>query len=223
MMSMMPSGPPPSYDSNVDTILTLPEQLDALSLADACRTTALAFLNESQHWGKAELAMWLMGPYGQLTQYMSPGSRHRAGELAQPVPLMREIDARMVDRVIKNAYEEVVATLQGLRDSERSTSFAFTMLSAGFVGRCEDRGHRAGWVPTTDARRLADRVLSLLAADFLARPADYETDLSICSQCKAIEFDTVARSRGICHRHGSGIFVPRSQRRPTMPYFPEGA
>lgn len=223
MISMMPSAPPAGYESNIDTILTLPEQLDAVSVADACRVTALAFLNESQHWGKAELAMWLMGPYGQLTQYASPSARRRNGDTPRPAPLMREIDARMVGRVIKSAYDEVMSTLRNLRESEPSTSFAFTMLSAGFVSRCEDRGHRAGWVPTTEARRLADRVLSLLAVDFLTRPGDYENDFSVCSQCKAIEFDSVVRDRGICHRHGSGLFVPRSQRRHTLPYFPEGA
>lgn len=222
MMSMMPSGAPPAYDSNVDTILTLPEQLDAVSIADACRATALAFLNESDRWGKAELAMWLMGPYTQLTQYVSPFSRRRAGENARPVPLLREIDARMVERVIKNAREEVFATLQRTNDIEGGASFAFTMLSAGYVARCEDRGHVAGWVPTSDARRLADRVLSLLAADYLARPADYETELGQCTQCKIVEFDPIARARGICHRHASGMFVPRS-RRSTLPYLPEGA
>jgi hypothetical protein len=222
MMSMMPSAPPAAYDSNVDTILTLPEQMDALKIADACRATALQFLNEAERWGKAELAMWLMGPYSQLTQYVSPFSRRRTGENARPVPMLREIDARMVDRVIKNAREEVLATLERTNDVEGGASFAFTMLSAGYVARCEDRGHVAGWVPTTDARRLADRVLSLLAADYLARPADYESELVLCTQCKMVDFDPIARLRGICHRHASGMFVPRS-RRSTLPYFPEGA
>lgn len=220
MMSMMPSAFPAAHDSNIDTILTLPEQMDALSIADACRVTALAFLNESDRWGKPELAMWLMGPYAQLTQYVSPNSRRRSGS-AQPVPMLREIDARMVDRVIKNARQEVIATLQRMKDAEGGPSFAFAMLAAGYVARCEDRGHVAGWVPTSDARRLADRVLSLLAADFLARPSDYETDLMFCSQCSTIEFDPIARIRGICHRHASGMFSPR--RSSTLPYLPEGA
>lgn len=222
MISIMPSAPPPAFDSNLDTILTLPEQMDAMSIADACRATALAFLNESDRWGKAELAMWLMGPYAQLTQYISPFSRRRSGEAARAVPLLREIDARMVDRVIKNARDEVMATLSRSNDGEAGTGFAFTMLSAGYVARCEDRGHKAGWVPTSDARRLADRVLSVLAADYLARPSDYDTDLSICTQCNTVDFDSVARLRGICHRHSSGMFMPRS-RRSTLPYFPEGA
>jgi hypothetical protein len=219
MMSTMPNE---AFDnSNVDTILTLPEQIGSTALADSCRAAALAFLNESARWGKAELAMWLMGPYGQLTQYVSPYSKRRSGEYARQAPLLREIDARMVDRVVKNAYEEVMAAIEGTCDPEGGASFAFTMLAAGFVARCEDRGRVAGWVPTTDARRLADRVLSLIAADYLARPTDYDTQLTVCMTCKLVEFDEVSRARGICSGHGSGVFIPG--RRSTMPYFPEGA
>lgn len=219
MMSTMPIE---EFDnSNVDTILTLPDQTGSMAIADDCRAAALAFLNESSHWGKAELAMWLMGPYGQLTQYVSQYSRRRSGEFARQAPLLREIDARMVHRVIKNAYDEVMAAIERTCDPEGGASFAFTMLAAGFVARCEDHGHVAGWVPTSDARRLADRVLSLIAADYLARPADYDTDLAVCSTCKTVEFDAVSRSRGICPRHGSGMYIPGQ--RSTKPYLPEGA
>jgi hypothetical protein len=220
MMSSMPSAGP-SYVSNIDTILTLPERTGSVAIADACRVTALAFLNESRHWGKAELAMWLMGPYDQLTQYVAPFARRRTGENTRPVPMMREIDARMVDRVIRNAYEEVVSTLTRTHDVEGGASFAFTMLSSGFVARCEDHGRVAGWVPTSDARRLADRVLSLLAVDYLTRPADYELDLVVCAQCKTVEFDALARARGTCNRHGNSMLVAR--RTSTLPYMPEGA
>ncbi len=219
MMSTMPIEE--LDNSNVDTILTLPDQTGSMAIADDCRAAALAFLNESSHWGKAELAMWLMGPYGQLTQYVSQYSRRRSGEFARQAPLLREIDARMVHRVIKNAYDEVMAAIERTCDPEGGASFAFTMLAAGFVARCEDHGHVAGWVPTSDARRLADRVLSLIAADYLARPADYDTDLAVCSTCKTVEFDAVSRSRGICPRHGSGMYIPGQ--RSTKPYLPEGA
>jgi len=42
--------------------------------------------------------MWLMGPYAQLTQYIAPFSQRRNGEEAPrpAVPLLREIDVRMV-------------------------------------------------------------------------------------------------------------------------------
>lgn len=210
------------YDSNVDTILTLPEQTGSFAIAGACRDAVLGFLNESERWGKAELAMWLLGPYSQLTQYVSEYARRQSGEYTRPVPLLREIDARMVDRLIRSARTEVIRTLKQMEDPESAASFAFSMLASGFVVRCEDKRRVAGWVPTSEARRLADRVLSLVAADYLTRPSDYESELSICSQCECVDFDNVARTRGICHRHGSGMFVPRS-RRDTKPYLPEGA
>ncbi|WP_146652163.1 hypothetical protein [Labilithrix luteola] len=209
-------------DSSIDTILTLPERTGSLAIARACRETALAFVHESSYWGKAELAMWLMGPYAQLTQYVSNSARRHGTDSPRPVPLLREIDARMVERVVRSARTEVIETMKQTADAEGGASFAFTMMSAGFVVRCEDEGHVPGWVPTTDARRLADRVLSLLAADYLARTSDYENELSVCRHCGAIDFDAGIRDRGICHRHGSGTFAPRS-RTPTMPYLPEGA
>lgn len=218
---MSPSSAAVSYDSNVDTILTLPDTTRSLALAAACREAALAFLNESAHWGKAELAMWLMGPYAQLTQYVPSSSRPKTGEVTRPAPMLREIDARMVERVIKSAREEVFAVLAETSSEEGGASFAFTMLSSGFVARCEDSRGTQGWIPTTDARRLADRVLSLLAVDYLTRPADYESDLAICPHCGAVSFDSVARERGSCNQHGSGFFVPRP--RHTIPYLPEGA
>lgn len=211
-----------SYDSNVDTILTLPDQTRSLAIACACRDVALSFLNEAPHWGKAELAMWLMGPYAQLTRYVTVDTRKKTGEHVRPAPLLREIDVRMVERVIKSARDEVLATLARTVDIEGGASFAFTMLSAGFVARCEDKSGHQGWIPTTDARRLADRVMSLLAADYLTRPADYESELAVCSHCQTVEFDSVTRVRGICARHGSGMFVPKT-RRTTIPYLPEGA
>lgn len=208
---------------HVDTILTLPDQTGSYAIAAACRETALEFLNESDRWGKAELAMWLMGPYAQLTTYGSAYVRPKSGELSRPaVPLLREIDARMVERVIRSARTEVLAALRAMDDAEGGASFAFTMLSAGFVARCEDRSRVAGWIPTLDARRLADRVMSLLAADYLTRPADYDIEVSVCGHCSAVDFDAIARLRGLCHRHGSGMFTPKS-RRSTLPYMPEGA
>ncbi|MDB4941432.1 MAG: hypothetical protein JWP97_966 [Labilithrix sp.] len=222
MMSMRPSALA-ACDSSVDTILTLPEQTGTIAIAESCRTTALAFLNESQHWGKAELAMWLMGPYAQLTQYVAPIAQRRSGEFVQrPVPLLREIDVRMVERVIRSAHTEVVATLMKVPDAEAAASFAFSMISAGFVARCEDKQHVSGWVPTSDARRLADRVLSLLAVDYLTRPADYDTELSVCSHCTNVEFDGFSRMRGLCSRHGNSMFVPRTHNS-TIPWMPERA
>ncbi len=221
MSRLMPSAPPSSA-SRVDTILTLPRQVGALAIAHACRTAGLEFLNESDRWGKPELAMWLMGSYAQLTQYVV--AHRRGGEAGSrpAAPLLREIDARMVERVVRSAHEQVVAALRGLASSRPGSGFALAMVTAGFVVRCEDRAHVAGWVPTPNARRLADRVLSLLAVDYLARPADYLTELAVCRECAAVEFEADARARGTCERHGSSMVGPTS-RRSTVPYTPERA
>ena len=209
----MPATP---YDSNVDTILTLPERAGSNAIADACRETALTFINDSWCWGKAELAMWLMGPYAQLTQYILPTAIRRNGLYWCPVPLLRDIDAHVVERIIGNARAEIAETLRRMTDLEGAASFAFTMLWSGFVARCEDKSRTSGWVPTTEARRLSDRVLSLFAADYLARPADYEAELSVCTECKAIDFGVELRARGVCHRHHDPLpCTPR----PSLPYF----
>lgn len=206
--------------SYLDTILTLPSRVGALALAAACRDVALEFMHAAPHWGKAELAMWLMGPYARITQYACITSR-RSGELTR-VPLLREIDARMVDRVILSAHAEVTERLASAARYDGEPTFALDAAARGFVVRCEDERGRHGWAPSTEARRLADRVLSLFAADFLARPAEFETEISVCGTCRTVDFDGFARLRGVCHRHGSGFFYPQ-ERRVTLPYLPEGA
>ncbi len=221
MLTMLPSAPPPSYNFNSDTVLTLPEGAHSLAISDACRVTALAFLNESLRWGKAELAMWLMGPYGHLTQYGWPLARRREQD-SGTVPLLREIDVGMVGRVIRSAHEEAISMIKRIGDPEGAATFAFTMLASGFVARCEDNGRNTGWVPTRSARRLADRVLSLLAADYLTRPLDYEKEVCICAQCSTVVFDAGARARGICSHHVDSMVVPHL-RSVTLPYFPGSA
>jgi hypothetical protein len=219
---MKPAAEAAACDTNVDTILTLPRQTGSYAIAAACRETALVFLNEAEQWGKAELAMWLMGPYAQVTGFVDDYCTRQSGQVARAFPLLREIDARMVDRVLRSARSEVLDTLVGMEDPEGAASFAFSMLSSGFVVRCEDARNVSGWVPTPDARRLADRVLSLVAADYLTRPSDYELELSICASCRNVDFDAVSRLRGVCSQHGSGFFPP-GLRRGTLPYLPEGA
>lgn len=198
----------------VDTILTLPRHTGAYAIASACREALVSFLNESQHWGKAELAMWLMGPYAQVCAFGAGSTRQ--GHAERVVPLLREIDARMVQRVIRTAREEVFAALVRLEDPDGAAGFTLGMLSSGFIARCEDATSVLGWVPTMGARRLADRVLSLLAADFMTRPEHYE-NLEVCAQCRSVDFD------GECHRHASGLFMPKRAGGASIPYLPEGA
>lgn len=209
-----------SHDSDVDTILTLPSQTSAIAVATSCRDAAMAFMDDSLTWGKGQLAMWLMGPYGQITQYTHAVERMtQSGRYPRvQAPMLREIDARMVDRVISSARDEVIARLAQTLEGTGEPAFVYDMVSLGFVVRCEDARQIEGWVPASTARRLADRVLSLFAADYLVRPQDYENDLAVCRKCGVVEFDAIARARGICSGHGSGVFVPGGGS-----FFPQGA
>lgn len=167
--------------SSGDTILLLPTHTTAAMLAEDCRDVALAFLDESENWGKAQLAMWLIGPYSRVTQ-MGQRLTKRAGDAPRPMPpLLRDIDAYRVDRLIASARERVIGVLMQMVDPQFSANFAFEMMNAGFVVRCEDQYGVAGWVPTNEARHLADRVLALIAVDYLMHPTDYDRQLSVCA------------------------------------------
>ena len=59
----------PAPDAAFDTVVVLPAGLSGADMARSCRETALQFMNEASRWGKAELAMWLEGPYALVTRY----------------------------------------------------------------------------------------------------------------------------------------------------------
>lgn len=182
--------------SHVDTVYALPRETGMGFVAEACREAALAFVNESPFWGKAELAMWLLGPYSQAA--------HRVNNTPeQAPPALREIDLAEIEQLLANARAEVVDALDRLRDPEQAARTVFAMIASGFVVACQDGNGGQGWVPTMTARRLADRVLSLFAADYLLRPTDYEQGFAICAVCEHIAFDELQARRGICNRHGS--------------------
>jgi hypothetical protein len=180
------------------TVLVLPPSAGSFALATFFRETALSFMNEGEHWGKAELAMWLMGPYTSCTQYVP---RHAP----PPFPvLLREIDARFVDRMIAAARHAVVDLLDHEVATGTLGNFAFDMIEDGRLARCQDARGIDGWVPIATPHSLSDRVLSLLAADYLTRPPVFERQLSTCRGCNRVSFDG-----SVCSRHTSGFFGGR--------------
>ena len=188
--------------------IVLPPGLVIAQVADACRYGALAYLNGVlAEWGKRELGAWLCGTYAGLTRH----------SIAWPAPpevtgLARVLPTYAVNRVMREAHDEVLDRLRTLRNPEGAAMFVFDSLG-GLVERCEDAHGDAGWLPIASARmRLADRVLSLVAADHLTRPEDYETGLSVCATCRVVSFDAAARARGLCRVHSaSGICFRDSQ------------
>jgi len=191
----------------------LPQGVHVEDVADKCRYGALAFLNGvTTAWGKAELAAWLSGPYRDVTRFA-----REALDLAavRNESIRKKISAYAIERVMREAHEDVLVMLRTLTAPDGGVGFAFSALGGALVSRCRDDFGESGWIPVSPMRmRLADRVLSLVAVDYLARPEDYESDLAICATCKVVAFDRTARSRGLCRVHsGSGI---RFNSRPSI-------
>ncbi|HVH42793.1 MAG TPA: hypothetical protein VM925_10640 [Labilithrix sp.] len=201
----------------IDTIVTLPTGMTAADIATACREAGMTFINESKRWGKAELGLWLTGTYASVTRHATKA----AESPAWPVPLLRDIDARLIDRIMQSARTEIFETLAHIA-KDGSASFVLRALIAGTVIRCEDGQSEPAWAPTGDASRLADRVLSLFAVDYLAQPGDYESQLFVCPHCETVTFDEAARTRGICN-HGVQHSALAPRRHSTLPYPPLGA
>lgn len=202
---------PPSQEGPRDTVVVLPPGFSGADMARSCRETAVQFMNESPTWGKPELAMWLSGPYALATRY---AKRESHPSIAGDVPLIKQIDVRLVDRILRAARTEVLENLAQL-SGDQSSSFVLRALIAGSVARVEDGYREPTWAPAAGTTRLADRVLSLFAVDYLLRPGDYESDLAICTTCSYVSFDPSAKKRGYCPAHAP---APASGRRFTLPY-----
>jgi hypothetical protein len=191
---------------------------DSLQIAAACREAALTFINDAPRWGKRELASWLVGPYTRLV-----GHGPLLALATPPDPaLTTNIDPRMLTRVLTTARTEVIETLARARDPEAAASWAFASFSAQFVMRRTDVHGAAVWMPTARATRLADRVLSLLVADYLARPFDYESGLSFCTCCERVQIGSSCGAENCGRSVRTSIVAPRV-RTATLPYLPEGA
>jgi hypothetical protein len=199
-------------ESAFDTVIVLPAGISGADMARDCREAAVQFMNEGSSWGKAELAMWLEGPYALLTRY---ARKETQPSLAGDGPLLKQIDVRLVDRIIRAAHTEVLENLRQLC-REASASFVLRALIAGSVARVEDGYREPTWAPAAGTARLADRVLSLFAVDYLLREGDYQSGLAICTACSCVSFDAVARKRGFCPAHAPAS--THSTRRFTIPY-----
>jgi hypothetical protein len=175
-------------------VLALPARARVASFADGCRAAAFDFVNRvSLERDKASLAEWLRGPYRSHVVMLARSRTQRLGP-ASVVP-------GALERLLDRTRLEVGVGLLRARDPEDSVSFGFHALSAGLVYRCQDSRGDQGWVPVAHPRmRLAERVLSLVAADFLLR-SDAYTALYTCQDCGFVEIDAECAKLGICRAH----------------------
>lgn len=192
----------------------LPRGTSAAELADQCRSAALGFSAGAERWGKAELAAWLEGSYRPLTLGMpeitdeAPLSRLGpawAPSIRPPSNVVAMLDARKVEDVIVRARDAAVGVLRSLTCQSSVADFGSFAIRSGLVHRCIDEAGAPGWAPRAKTRlKLADRVLSVFAADCLARPWDYETLLTVCGDCAAVTL-VEGWEPGACCNRASGV------------------
>ena len=166
-------------------VLALPARSTVASFAEGCRTAALDFVNRVvTSDDKGVLAEWLRGPYRAHAVTLARSRTRRMGA-ATVVPGMLDHPAR------PDAGWEVGLGLLRARDPADGVGFGYTALAAGHVYRCQDSRGEQGWVPVAQPKmRLAERVLSLVAADYAAaQRGHHETSLYTCATCGLTEFD----------------------------------
>lgn len=205
-----------------DTIVTLPPSTGIFRIADECRAAALSFVNGACTWDKLDLALWLSGAYSRATSHIAHVPRLPAD--AEPTTVLdRPLEAEVVSRVLLHTHDMVMETLRAASNPEYAEAIAAMAMSNNLIAPCEDEQGRQGWAPVSRPRVvLADRVVSLVAADFLTRPHDYHGLMALCERCGSVVFDPIARAMGLCNTHRSGV-VPR-RTLTTMPAPPsEGA
>lgn len=176
-------------------VLALPAGARFTSFADGCRAAVLDFVNRvSLRPDKAVLAEWLRGPYRAHVAAIAP-TRTRRIEASHVMP-------GALEKLLTRARNEVTDALRLSRDPSEGVSFGYSALAAGLVYRARDAAGADGWVPVAQPRmRLVDRVLSLVAADYLLRSDDYENALFECTRCECVAFDPERIEAGICEAH----------------------
>jgi hypothetical protein len=184
------------------TLSSLKDGVDALLMSGLWRSAGLSFLRAVyDDWTHADLARWLMGPYHQATSFV-PRSE-------APAPEVPSLDRQRIAEIMRSSREEVVAALRDLASGGDPTFVKDAIRSHAIVLSLDEF-----WIPLDHPRmRLAERALSLFAADYILNPNEYVGDLSVCSRCDAVTFDPAARQAGYCGAHRiSGFFESRRPR-----------
>lgn len=179
-----------SARASTTTSATVPQPVARTieELADACRSIALGFVaGVAQGWDKRRLVDWL-DSYASVVVASAGDGQIRHGRPTGSVSATR------LDALLAEVRDEVVDVVLALHDPERGLHFGFYAVVSGLVTAHTDPTGAVGWAPVSMPRMsLLDRVLSLVAVDYLVRPREYETRLVVCPRCDGVEM----------HDHGS--------------------
>jgi len=178
------------YRSN--SLRRLTDGTSAVDAAEESRRAATAFVNGTlRGWTQWDLAHWAAGPYRRALDCVD-----------------QRIVARMLRRVLRDFGREIdearratLKLLDELAGPYHRIAFAEWAQARGFVLPCNANGEGAWIAGCPDDATLAHAVPSLFVADWLLRPKDYSSSMTICARCTAVVFDPGARSRGDCGLH----------------------
>jgi len=168
-----------SAAESTQTLVHLPSNLTVSSVSPACRHAWTVFVNQSAEWGKAELILWSAGLYAPVTRYGA------ASAVAEGRQDLEKVNQRLVQRMIKTARTKALDVLTAFAFPRARLAFGVRMRNDGAVTPGEDYLGNTGYLPTPPTGVLADRVLSLIAADLLNRPGDFEGE-TLCGGCGGI-------------------------------------
>ncbi|MEO7111515.1 MAG: hypothetical protein ABI183_13835 [Polyangiaceae bacterium] len=191
----------------------LEQGLTVEHIADACRSAAVAFVDGvGAGWEKEELARWLLGPYHQLSMLRLSHESMRSPVVSGVFPRSNPGGIVVNDDVVRvmwTAREEVLNVIDAFaQGTPNAESFVWKLQAHEVFARIEDCNGDRGFVPNEAvSQHLSERVLSLVAADYVVRPFDYEDHVAVCQNCGVMTFGPNARADRDCglHRSPSGI------------------
>jgi len=131
----------------------------------------------------------LVGPYANAlaTANGIAVTRTNARTAATTTPL----DAETIRTLLDRSHHQVLSLLRSVQTWKGEAGLAKSMVDAGLVVGVIDTDSSLGFAPVSNPNlnlRLVDRVRSLFVADYLTRPAEYET-FRVCQACEGATFD----------------------------------
>ncbi len=145
--------------------IALPSPVTLGHVAERSREAVRAFLGLEP--SKSALAGWLRGPYHEATKF---GPRR----LVTPPGEGEGLELGGTAAILRGAQLEVRAAVRGAMAAQSAEELVRRLPPVVHIVRAHDTSGACGFIPI-DARggRLADRVVSLVLADYLTRPADF--------------------------------------------------
>jgi hypothetical protein len=190
----------------------------ALAVARSCRRAYLAFLAGAKDgWTKHELAAWLVTSYAPLAVL---GPARKAGTSVWPTSTT-PLELHRIERLMAEVRDEVLDVLWRLQGASESFDVFFDVALEDLALERDPCSGAAFFVPIDRPdMTLARRVLSLVAADYLARSDEYTTALHVCPTCAAVRFELDAESEacGACNRTSDITAIRRDGASSTTRY-----